>query len=489
MDKRKLSAGEFIEELKNISKRNSGDVKMDNIIIEEPLSLIGIGMQSLSFEDCEISQLSISSEIRKSISLNGIKGEYIKITNLGCNLISLNSCTLNSLDIKKNFNGKLNIGPSNEVKDILFENIIPSGGEIYSKNKVVFSDCKLKELLKINTRELTFSNNSNIIKLEPEKSINILKFLDSSCGHLQTSQQGNLTISGENVNLTTLEINYDIGELNFLNSSLQKIKLEGHQTSLNKISLSNCRGLESFTCDGYFVNEFYVDRIVNYSKFEITHSNISDSLTMTDCDLSDAVFNDLNLSSCTCKFNRSFLVGANFFNIQWNEKEMIGKENKKDLQELRERKEVFRQLKYAHSKQENALDASFFKVQELESYRKLLSIIRTRNIRVLGDRLILWTHKVLGGYGVNVWVPFFWLFSAHLLWFCLSEFSPSIMNSADDFSWTNTKLAIVSYFYFLNPVHPFFYQGERIMSGWDILMRLSSGYFIFYFLKASRKFH
>jgi hypothetical protein len=125
---------------------------------------------------------------------------------------------------------------------------------------------------------------------------------------------------------------------------------------------------------------------------------------------------------------------------------------------------------------------------------EILKLKRYNSLRDLGNYLIVATHKWSSDFGQNIWRPLFFLFSFHLLWhnlLLIAQFD--VYPNLVQVDWQITKDAFNSYFKTLLPTHgaDLTIDGLRKdIGGWtDFMMRVSSGYFMFYFVFSSRKYH
>jgi hypothetical protein len=244
---------------------------------------------------------------------------------------------------------------------------------------------------------------------------------------------------------------------------------------------------------------------------------IESNLIMLNSILNTTKFNNVVLGE-QCKFVLidSEITDTTFTNFKWINnyqlfEEHTVKDNASRLGRLNSLRETYRQLKANHLKHNNKIIALEFQGHELRIHSEIIrhelyESWSRRNwrqfFRNLGNWFILATHKAASDFGLNVWKPLLFLFLFHFLFFNTLLISTPELNLThfENFSWDATKDAIGKYFYTLLPIHTFnlpeysptndnTHRMIFIAGFWDFLMRLSSGYFIFYFLTAARKYH
>lgn len=151
-----------------------------------------------------------------------------------------------------------------------------------------------------------------------------------------------------------------------------------------------------------------------------------------------------------------------------------------DIVELRDQKDIYRQLKKASLANKNNIDALQFHANEMQAYWKEVRI--TGDIS-LADRILIFLDRWVSNFGQSWHMPLVWLIAVHfVLLMCLYNWQ---------FSWAfdSFETGLGDFFYLLNPAHK---SLDFISSGFgrltEFLMRVSAGFFIFHFIKASRKF-
>ena len=166
--------------------------------------------------------------------------------------------------------------------------------------------------------------------------------------------------------------------------------------------------------------------------------------------------------------------------------------------------ETNRKLKKYFRDRHSFIDAEIFQVNELSSYLSYL-LLKLRKVQItksgikipvsinqIIDLILLGSNKIFSGFGRSLINPI--LFGALIHYFFFSFIIKHEQIGIDlcfgisescKFSWDLLAL----YFSFFNPIHKLTdVNGEVIISTADFFMRVSSGYFIYYIIKATRKF-
>lgn len=205
-----------------------------------------------------------------------------------------------------------------------------------------------------------------------------------------------------------------------------------------------------------------------------------------------------NLKLNNYSLGGSNLIGLKVFNVTWPQDKLF-EQLLPDLSQwkpLTKREKIFfsqlipvfkidmeayRLLKASSQNNQNEMDA-------LEFYR--LEMRRLWIIRRISDKKIGWRDTALLGigrlvsdFGQNWLLPLIWLFGIHYILF-MSVFEWNYI-----WDWECFKNGLGAFFELLNPVHK---TPDYINTGMGLFtefwMRLFSGFFIFHFVKATRKY-
>ena len=271
--------------------------------------------------------------------------------------------------------------------------------------------------------------------------------------------------------------------------------------------------IKSFSAD-----DLNFSGLLTFREIEIEHfvlSNVASSsgiIRLTEVFIENAEFEDCSISSFywnQVHFNKMLEIegcdfsGLKLTNVKWlSEKKLsnsfldqkinlfyglrkkgLEKRNslfdKEELMLLQYERDTYRQLTAASIASNNHIEALDFYRNEMRLYWK--------EIRIKGgvkwyDRVLVFLNRWVSDFGQNWWLPLFWMFSLHtLIYFWMIDFHFTA-------SWTDFKNGGGQYFELLNPVHktPDYIKGFYV--GLELLMRVLNGFFIYHFIRATRKF-
>lgn len=251
----------------------------------------------------------------------------------------------------------------------------------------------------------------------------------------------------------------------------------------------------------------------NYGKFGFHNASFKNEFSLINSQVGAFSLNNVKFSpSCSIQIHETQLLDATVTNVDWGAFFQLDELNNKpqydnELDFQRSLQESYRQLKEVLQKSSNKIASLEFQRHELDKQLQVLAITKhqtkfsTTNKNLLwktwGNYFILWTHKKASNFGQDVLRPFLLLFAFHLVWFNIFllvnkvEYAPFYVN----WNLDATCKGISDFFYTLLPTHgstlTSFSTAKEvpIIGFWDLIMRVSSGYFIFYFITAARKYH
>ncbi|PCJ86156.1 MAG: hypothetical protein COA57_06460, partial [Flavobacteriales bacterium] len=150
-------------------------------------------------------------------------------------------------------------------------------------------------------------------------------------------------------------------------------------------------------------------------------------------------------------------------------------------------REVYRQLKNLCKAQSNYIDALGFYRNEYAAYWKYIKA--NKKEVSFEDRFLVGLGRHVSNFGQSFIRPLIWLIIMHgILFLLLVIFNYKGFNFSFNHSWNSFREGFGEYWYLLNPVHRFTDDMAGGLKTIDFLMRLSSGFFIYHIIRASRKF-
>jgi len=228
----------------------------------------------------------------------------------------------------------------------------------------------------------------------------------------------------------------------------------------------------------------------NATCFEITNSNLGKAQffrirfdKFDEIIFIDSFLSEINLINCEWRKDNFCIVTSNKRNsLQSTEKQ---------LEEHKQFRENFKQLKHVYEKQGDKINETFFYALEMNSYS---SLIKENNPLkdVFWDRIIILLSRWLTDYGRSFLRPFVGILASNLFvllilihffeYHSLSIVKP-VNNDPEAFN-----VALGEYFKLINPLH----KMDECLTGlgvlWDLVSRIFSSYFLYGLIRSSRRF-
>lgn len=459
------------EEILEFINENEG--KVSNITITRRIYLEAKEIKDsyLSFNDC-----TCSAEI---ILVDNNDPFFIfSISNSELEKITIYDSTFSNLEIKSSYIKNLTL--LNVI--LLYESTIELND--FRENLLQFYD--VKGSMNILLSE-TYSGN---IKCDSKE-------LEIHCE--SKSKLANLYI--EKIDIGTLYGNFGLLNIgNYQELEISCLIFDDENKSkydlINKISIQSKNSKGSLLLEDLSINElefFYflnANGIVSFQNLKVQNGKISQSI-LGNIHWNNIVFKEeLNIDN-------SDISKISYSNIKWIQKtyftlfddELYLKnyltnddksEVNKYLEELRDNRETYRQLKLVAQNMKNKHDELEFARLENRLLWKEARVSKSMNWQ---DRFIIFTNRWSADFGQSWAMPLGWLMVIHLILFmCLFNWQFSC-------NLEHFENGIGVYLKLLNPVHQ---SPEFISTGMghitEFCMRISSGFFIYHFLRATRKY-
>lgn len=278
--------------------------------------------------------------------------------------------------------------------------------------------------------------------------------------------------------------------------SKPNIKAKVDTLTLVDCEISKGRWLEIDNCP---IRTIELRYFRNFGSFAIMNTEIHEAIIIDHSDLGESLFQNIVLNeNLRFELSNSSIIEMKFYTIGWMHDYQLfettfSSQVAKDvqLQYFLSLKESYRQLKAISLSALNTFDALRFQYHEQRIQKQILKLKNET-----WDYLLLATNETFNNYGLSYTLPFKWLIGVHAFWFIIqvaigSTFDYGLWIYPNQINWSLTLKACSEFIYTLFPLHSSDYLKGQ--TGWpliiDILMRLTSGYFIYYFLSATRKFH
>ena len=243
----------------------------------------------------------------------------------------------------------------------------------------------------------------------------------------------------------------------YLTSSRGSVKI--NDVSINEASFKDC-----------IISSFYWNNVEFKNEPEIIRCDLS-SLKMSNVKWKKKLLNSY-LDKKIRPFYRLRLrvLGRNGY-------------SQEEISNLKYERDTYRQLKVASFASHNQIDALLFYKNEMLLYWKQ---IRIEGGITFQDKILIFLSRWISNFGQSWIMPLIWLGIIHFI-FMMCLFSWNC-----DFSLTHDTVKFGfwgEYFQLINPIHKLpDYVNTNSDKITDFFMRVLGGYFIYHFIKASRKF-
>lgn len=494
-----------------INQGDNGHISLKDCFVAN-LQIYVYNASVIEIENCNIRKLEIhgqeghgralSVEIRGVIEDFTSKIDEVSIDN--CQVY--NSHVSNTLLTKFTINKGLNSGSIN------FDNIYPIDEnklkfQFHESNLMIsYKDCAIADvsLSKFTgSFSLANSNIGNEFSIQDCSGQLFIKFDQGKVNRLSAANSSYFNLTVNQTSFERIDINRcnpficSITSSNYqLINSREEIK---NQSKIGRFFLIQT-AIKGFKLNGYIIEQIQIIESTSTDSFELANSSLIQNLTVIESNLKDSEFRNFSfLERSQLTLKNSNIADSKFNTVNWpNNHKLIedhlgvGKNIEGKIQDYLSLKESYRQLKVIAQSASNRFDALNFQAHEQRIQMEIFYL----KMEYLNFAL-LWTNYRFNNFGLSYVRPLVFLLLFHLIFFSVMNHMHSQMlyplwfTSDMGFNANSTVNAVADYFSTLLPVHTFVYLKDE--KGWaviiDLLMRISSGYFIFYFISATRKFH
>jgi hypothetical protein len=307
-----------------------------------------------------------------------------------------------------------------------------------------------------------------------------------------TLLKGNLSFETANIGKTTIAGTNSSANLSFRNTQINQIAIN-HFTNLGKLYFADVNALAS-TGSIFSINKtalgtsiFLNVDLSGFEKVIIKHSHLTDIL------FTDVKWFSTKQLNPTDTFNETIMPGIN---LKFRKDADL-----KAWSLVKTNKEVYRQLKYAATKQGDAVQSLIFQGEEMNEFNKELDFYAFR-WKSIGNRTMMLINRS-NDYGNNWVKPIVLLLSLNLLFFFLitvaqsEQFYWHLSFRGEDCrkTWDLLSANNGAYWSILNPVRrlsDIYEHNKKPFDGttifWDYFSRIFVSYFLFQIVSAFRKY-
>jgi hypothetical protein len=345
-------------------------------------------------------------------------------------------------------------------------------------------------------KELSFKMSSKIVEQKGNKKVNTIKKASPPKNiYIKESKFGGgfryEASDGENSVIEKLDLKCSqslSGEISFIYVNIKELFLTGANYN-SRLIFNKLR-----------VKNFNIHYFANYSNLQL--HNVSQLDDESFFEVKNSVLGTSNFFNLNFrKFRKliikdSQLIGASFTHVLWPKNIFISQKdyNNYETRDFTKQKIVYQQLKQIMKGQGDIPTSLFFERKEWTAFRKFI-LKRDGWFKRFNDWFILWSNQS-NDFGLNWLKPLVFLILTNLIFYalivqCLNPLKNHgfFTHWYTDFFWQRFHM----YWHFLNPAHNLKHFAEDMLQNncamfLNVLMRVSSAYFIFQMVKAFRKY-
>jgi hypothetical protein len=373
--------------------------------------------------------------------------------------------------------------------------IIGTDLRIFQADSVIIIDCEIEGVISFSQEKY------KIVEIVNEKTshrINKIEFWNASedpkskirlnnlhVGELKFHEKYPTTLHIFGGNYGNIEMNYAHGlnDLIIAGDEMKKLKIKIAKLSMTFYNFNGLARIKDAMIENWNLSQFSNLE----GTFKLQNVHFTGSVEIIGSDMKGVQFNDVNFRNSRMYLDWSILGEAKFTNIIWPDRNLIHsivtETNELRLGSLTE---VYRQLKKLSLNDSNNIQALHFYRNEMDSYWKRVQLDKSEK---WWNRLLICINKYSSNFGQSYWIPFWWIIIGHFL------MCTAIWNfEARQWCVCGTRCSsdfYVGFAQYLNWLIPFYKQPENWTDKSIIIgafMRVYNGFFIYHFIKATRKF-
>lgn len=395
-----------------------------------------------------------------------------------------------------------------ELKYINFQFLKPSGTVTFERcvingdlkflkaDLITITDCEIKGQISFseNKYHQVFISNDQI-----DRRIEKIDFSDMS----ENSSDGKIKLENLNVGVLRFHRSYPeivhlfggkydkiildyakgLKELIIVGNEMDSIKIDISELRMNFYSLDGVVKLKDANIKNWSLCQFSK----NEGKLTLQNLSFTDQVKIIGSDLAGTRFNDVDFRNAKIYLDWTIINDVIFANTIWPKKhKLFSVVTDSEILRLGSLTEMYRQLKKVSIFDSNNIQALHFYRNEMSSYWQRVQLDKTET---WSNRLLILINKYSSNFGQSYWIPFWWIIIGHLFFCCLIwNFESSICCISESLCHSDFQNGLAEY---LNWLIPFYKQPENWKSKSIIvgaLMRVYNGFFIYHFIKATRKF-
>jgi hypothetical protein len=500
---------------------NEHQYELSRVNLEEDVELTILPAISKGIRDCTFGKLTLGTRGRgNTIEILDCEIHELILNAFSVESLTILNCNIRSIKIVQGSINTFHIGNGEFDEEAQF-NIADTENQI--KTFVIGTDCSISNLRldgvnfsvfeshgaigdlsskSSQLNEIVRIQNANSVQLSKVKG-KLFRFGDAKfkgrIGNIIVDDCSVNDILVENCHCESIRIySGDIGSITLSPTFAQKIEIEGSTVfdadryppyRIDEIHINKWRDIQQ---THFFLNRLTLKKFIAleagvFKDAIFNLMTVSEDFVVSDSTFIKCRFNRINLRYCHIHMYNTFMQDCDFVSIKWPEDHRINEavDSEKQYESLRE---TYRQLKKVSLGQQDKIHALEFQTNEMRMHYMYLLNKRGKNSRDWGNLFIVGTHKWFSDFGQNIWKPLILLFCFHALWYflCYIILQLEVYPTFQDIDWEVTADVWNNFFRTLLPTHSdeviVNNQKSTIAGTLDFVMRVCSGYFIFYFV-------
>lgn len=289
-------------------------------------------------------------------------------------------------------------------------------------------------------------------------------------------------------------------------SGIKQFHVLGTKNRIGKLLIDSFGSTIEVLVANAEIETLTLDYEISKSSFRLLNSKIKSAWNMKYAAPHELHALNLDLQDCSLYFDNTLLSNCVFSNVIWpTDMKLCSIHPDNSKEQYASLRESYRQLKKAMLSEGNNFDSLVLYRNEMEAHWGLVRHPKSTGLhrsflfsRIYGierglqdwqNKFLLWLGYHVSDHGQSFIRPLIWLFIFHQFFFLIAialNYNGFYFTTNHD--WSAVWDFIGSYFYLLNPVHKLPDASSGGMLILDFFMRLSSGFFIYHIIRASRKF-
>lgn len=242
-----------------------------------------------------------------------------------------------------------------------------------------------------------------------------------------------LEISDSNFQeLELKELNLDTIKFTYKNKFINKLKLIDINTNNLHFDNTDFETDSKILFENIECKEFNLSQLSQDSKYiQFNHIKILDCFDINKIEFKNTYFNDVSIVHAKKIINKVSFVDSHLNSLEWG-----------NINEIKAKRDIFRELKYIYDEQKSFIDANNFFAMEMESYKKELSN-KPLFSNFWQEKIIFFVTKKISNFSQSWFLPLLWIFIINISFYILMKISNI---NFDTFKASFSLVIVISFF-------------------------------------------